>query len=118
MPLMSRKETKIYLLVVGFTTLGALLITLIVMLPGYIRYSRSKIQTGHSVEKQIDMSRFIIPESYRKLRNEDWIPFRSDKEQWTSSDIEPYWQDPKILILEYLEKQNENLINDIFKDIP
>ena len=115
---MSGREIKIYLLVVSIVTLAALLITLIVMLPGYIRYSRSKIQTDLKVEKQIDMSRFIIPESYMKLRDESWIPFRADKERWTSVDSGPYWQDPETLILEYLEKQNENLINDLFKDIP
>ena len=118
MPWISSRELKIYLLVVGVVTLVALFITLVVMLPGYIRYSRSKIETDHIAEKQIDMSRFIIPESYMKLRDENWIPFRPDKDRWTSNDTGPYWQDPEQLILEYLEKQNEKLIDELFKDIP
>lgn len=115
---MSVREIKIYLLVVGSVALAALFITLAVMLPGYIRYNRSKIQSTVTNNKKIDMSRFIIPESYMQLRDSDWIPFRSDKERWNSVDTEPFWEDPEILILEYLEKQNENLINELFKDIP
>lgn len=115
---MSAREIKIYLLVVGGITLVALLITLVVMLPGYIRYTKSKVQSTLTIENKIDMSRFIIPESYMQLRDKSWIPFRPDKERWASADIDPFWQDPEILILEYLEKQNENLINELFKDIP
>ena len=115
---MSSREIKIYLLVVGGITLVALLITLAVMLPGYIRYTRIKAQSALTVENKIDMSQFIIPESYKQLRDSSWIPFRSDKERWTSVDIEPFWQDPETLILEYLEQQNEDLINELFKDIP
>ena len=115
---MSERELKIYLAAVGILTLIALIITLIVLLPGYIRYHRSSIQTNLTIENKIDMSRFIIPESYMQFREDSWLPFRSDKERWTSAEIEPYWQDPKKLILDYLEKQNENLINDLFKDIP
>jgi hypothetical protein len=118
MPWISSRELKIYLLVVGIVTFVALFITIVVMLPGYIRYSRSIKDSGHIVEKQIDKSRFIIPESYMKFRDENWIPFRPDKERWTSIDTGPYWEDPEILILEYLEKQNENLINELFEDIP
>lgn len=114
----SGRELKIYLLVVGIAAFIALFITLIVMLPGYIRYNKSRTQTNLTVENRIDMSRFIIPESYMQFREDSWQPFRPDKERWTSSEIEPYWQDPKTLILEYLEKQNEKLIDDLFKDIP
>ncbi len=115
---LSSRELKIYLLVVGVIALAALLITLVVMLPGYIRYNRRQAEADKIVEKQIDMSRFIIPESYMKFRDANWIPFRPDKDHWVSIDTGPYWQDPEILILEYLEKQNENLINELFKDIP
>lgn len=114
----SNRELKIYLFVVGVVTLAALFITIAVMLPGYIRYRRSKIETEYIADKQVDMSRFVIPESYMKFRDEKWIPFRPDKELWTSIDTGPYWQDPEILILEYLEEQNEKLINELFKDIP
>lgn len=115
---LSSRELKIYLLVVGIIGLAALFITLVVMLPGYIRYNRSQTEADKIVEKQIDMSRFIIPESYMKFRDENWIPFRPDKERWTSIDTGPYWQDPEKLILEYLEIQNEKLIDELFKDIP
>lgn len=115
---MSERELKIYLTAVGILTLIALLITLIVLLPGYIRYHKSSIQTVQTNENKIDMSRFIIPESYMQFREDSWLPFRPDKERWTSAEIEPYWQDPEKLILDYLEKQNEKLINELLKDIP
>lgn len=115
---MSSREIKIYLLVVGGITLVALLITLAVMLPAYIRYNKSKVQSTVTDSKKIDMSRFVIPESYKQLRDSDWIPFRPDKERWASVDIEPFWVDPEILIIEYLEKQNEKLVNELFKDNP
>ena len=115
---MSGREIKIYILVVGSVTLVALSITLAVMLPGYIRYNKNKVQSTLTIQDKIDMSRFIIPESYMKLRDPGWIPFRADKGRWTSADIEPFWQDPEILILEYLEVQNESLINELYEDIP
>ncbi len=115
---MSSRGMKIYLLAVGAVTLLAFFVTLGVMLPGYIKYRKSRVSSTLASTKKIDMSRFFIPESYKHLRDESWQPFRPDKKLWTSDDIKPYWQDPEVLILEYLEKQNENLINDLFKDIP
>ncbi len=114
----SSRELKIYLIVVGVLTLVSLLITLIFLLPGYIRYNRTMVQSDQVMEKTIDISKFMIPDSYTKLYENSWDHFLSDKEKWSWSDIEPYWQDPKELILDYLEEQNEKIINDIFKDIP
>ncbi len=109
---------KIYFLAVGAITLLVFLITIGVMLPGYIKYRKSNVSSTLVSNKKIDMSRFLIPESYKHLRDESWQPFRPDKERWTNDDIRPYWQDPEALILEYLGKQNEKLINDLYKDIP
>ncbi|MCK5674380.1 MAG: hypothetical protein KAH95_13450 [Spirochaetales bacterium] len=115
---LSNKELKIYLLVVGAVTLVALLITLISLLPGYLRYNKSMKQSDNIIVNAIDISKFKIPESYKKLSINGWAHFLPDKEKWTWSDIEPYWQDPEELIINYLEEQNEKLIDDIFKDIP
>ena len=114
----SNRELKIYIIVVGALALLALLITLIFLLPGYIRYNKSMSQSKHVTEKSIDMSRFIIPESYKSLRENTWAHFLPDRDKWTWSDIEPYWQDPEEIVLDYLEKNNEKYINDIFKAIP
>jgi len=115
---LSSRELKIYLLVVGSITVLALLIVLIVLLPGYISYNKSITQSNLIPDNKIDMSKFIIPESYKKLWDNSWAHFWVDKEQWSLSDVEPYWNDPKTIILQYLEEQNEKLVNDIFKDIP
>ena len=115
---LSTREFKIYLIVVGSLTLIALLITLIALLPGYISYNKNMTQKTLLVESSFDMSKFIVPESYKILYENNWAHFLPDKDKWTWSDMEPYWQDPKELILEYLEEQNEIIINDIFKNIP
>jgi len=115
---LSKKELKVYLLVVGGISLAALLITFILLLPGYIRYNKKMVEIKKPVEDAIDISKFMIPPSYKKLRESSWIHFLPDKDKWTWGDIEPYWQDPKEIIIDYLEEQNENLISDIFKNIP
>lgn len=115
---LSKKELKIYFLVVGAITLVALLITLIILIPGYIRYNRSMIEINKPIEETVDISKFMIPVSYKTLRENSWVHFLPDKDKWSWVDIEPYWQDPEEIILKYLEEQNENLISDIFKDIP
>lgn len=114
----SRRELRIYLIVVGSITLVALLITLIFLLPGYISYHRTMTLGDQTEEEAIDMSKFMIPDSYKRLYKNSWDHFLPDKEKWTWSDIDPYWHDPREMILDYLEKQNENIIDDIFKDIP
>lgn len=114
----SKKELKIYLLIVGSVTLVALLITLISLLPGYLRYTKSMKKNDQTIENAIDLSKFMIPESYKKLYENSWAHFLPDKDRWSWSDIEPYWQDPEEIIINYLEEQNETLINEIFKDIP
>ena len=114
----NNRELKIYLLVVGAVALIALLITFIVLLPGYIRYNKSIVQNTQIPENSIDMSKFMIPESYKKIWESSWAYFIEDKDKWSSADIEPYWNDPKELVLKYLEEQNENYIDEIFKDIP
>ena len=57
----SKRELKIYLFIVGALTLVAMLITLISLLPGYIRYNKSIIKNELSLEKTIDISKFQIP---------------------------------------------------------
>ena len=101
----SNKELKIYLIVVGAVTLVALLITLISLLPGYLRYKKSMNLNDVTVEKVIDITKFMIPESYKKLRNNSWDFFLPDKDRWTWSDIEQYWQDPEELILINLDAE-------------
>jgi len=115
---LSAAELKIYLLIVGGITVLALVITFIVFLPGYIRYNNSKLTAEQSVVDSIDMSLFKIPESYKKLREDKFIPFLPDKDHWSKEDVDPYWKDPEQLILEYLDEQNENYINELFKNIP
>ena len=115
---LSANELKIYLLIVGGITVLALAITFIVLLPGYIRYNKSKLIEEQPVIDSIDMSLFKIPESYKQLREDKFVPFLPDKDYWSKEDIDPYWKDPEQLILEYLDKQNENYINELFKNIP
>jgi hypothetical protein len=115
---LSKRELKIYILVVGIITLIALLITLIILLPGYIRYNKIMNQSNTVPEKTIDMSRFIIPESYKHLREKTWAHFIPDRDKWTRLDIEPYWQNPEEIVLDYLEQENRKYIDDIFKVIP
>ena len=114
----SNRELKIYFLVVGAVALAALLITIIVLLPGYIRYNKSIVQNTQMPDKSINMSKFMIPESYKKNWESSWVFFIEDKDKWSSADIEPYWKDPKELVLKYLKEQNEIYIDEIFKDIP
>ncbi|MDA3941665.1 MAG: hypothetical protein PF693_20540 [Spirochaetia bacterium] len=115
---LSSRELKIYLLIVGALSLIALLITLIALLPGYIRYNKSVSDTDLVLDTTIDMSKFIVPDSYKQFHEITWSHLLPDREKWSWEDIEPYWQNPKELILEYLEEQNESVIDDIFKDIP
>ncbi len=115
---LSANELKIYLLVVGGLAVLSLIITGIVLLPGYISYNKVKSIDDQSLIAPIDMSLFEIPESYKHLRENKFVPFLPDKDYWSKEDVAPYWKDPKQLILEYLDKQNENYINEMFKTIP
>jgi hypothetical protein len=114
----SQKELKVYLMFVGIITLLALLIVILIFLPDYIRYYREKTEENEIVREDVDMSRFKIPDSHKTLFETRYIPFVEDKGEWTAEDSKPYWQDTELLILEYLEKENERYINELFKDIP
>ncbi len=115
---LSASELKVYLLIVGVIAVLALAVTVIVFLPGYIRYNNSKLMDEKPVIDSIDMSLFKIPESYKHLREDKFVPFLPDKDRWSKEDIDPYWKNPEQLVLKYLDKQNENYINELFKNIP
>ncbi len=102
----SRKELKIYLVTVATLTLAAL------------RYSKLEKESIEEPERNIDISEFAVPETWKHLVENKWIPYRKDREKWTREEVEKYWQDPKDAILKYLEKENEIVIDELFKDIP
>ncbi len=114
----SRKELKIYLVAVASLTLAALLVTLLVLLPDYLRYSKLEKESIEEPERNMDISEFAVPETWKHLVEDKWIPYRKDREKWTREEVEKYWQDPKDAILNYLEKENEIVIDELFKDIP
>lgn len=108
------KEIKIYSLIVGSITLVAVIITLIILLPGYLRYQTS---TKKTLQKKIDTSKIIselkIPEEYSQLLDQNWIHYYQPDTPWTREDSKPYWVDPKKMALKYLDAKNSKMIKDM-----
>ncbi|MFP4383985.1 MAG: hypothetical protein ACLFST_15255 [Spirochaetia bacterium] len=44
--------------------------------------------------------------------------YRVPKENWSQEDISRFWLDPRIIALEYLEKENRNYLEEMFESIP
>ncbi len=114
MGFITRNEFKIYFLIVGSIALIAVLITLVIFLPGYLRYQTA---TKKTIQKTIDTSQIIselkIPEEYSQLLDQNWIHYYKPGTPWTKKDSKPYWVDPKKMALKYLDAKNSKMIKDM-----
>jgi len=108
------KEFKIYSLIVGSIALIAVIITLVIFLPGYFRYQTA---TKKTLQKKIDTTHLIselkIPKEYSQLLDGNWIHYYQPGAPWTRKDSKPYWVDPKKMALKYLDAKNTKMIKEM-----
>lgn len=99
-------------------TLVAVTITLLVVfLTRPEPVEAAEQQTGISVDRELDITEVVIPDEFRAIWNEKWYPYRPQLAQWSREQVNRYWEDPVDMFLDYMEKENRKLIEDIFADV-
>ncbi len=116
MKLFSQRELKLYLLIVGITTLIAVTIALIVVLVQRQPSGNEQLLSAERMraEGEVDTTEIMIPNNFREIWKEKWYPYRETLESWSWEQVEPYWTPPEELLLEYLEEKNRNAMRKIF----
>ena len=130
MAFLNAKEAKLYGLVVGGVTLLALLGTLVFMLfsrnpepASQPRSSRAASPAGAELLGEVRPSdgvvqKIRVPAEYTQLYREQWYPFREVHSSWNRAQIEKFWQDPRTLVREVLQKQSDREVEEFFEGIP
>jgi hypothetical protein len=66
----------------------------------------------------IDADDLVIENELERGTEIRWIPFRPRREQWTESDGEEHWIDPRQIGIEVLEAQINDTIRLMLEDVP
>jgi hypothetical protein len=99
----------------------AVIITLVVMLPGRIRTREEReeaVRTREMEAMEIDLTELKIPEEYRAILKSQWYPYRPRMEQWTQEMAGQFWVDPKEIGADLLAEENAELMRDLFEEVP
>ncbi len=103
-----------YFIIVGLVAAIAVSITVIIMLPGYLTQKRAdKVSVQKKIKKIDLLSAYKIPEEYSTLIHEQWKHFYVPVKKWKDEDIAKYWIDPNVMALQFLEKKNNTLVENI-----
>ena len=130
MAFLTAKEAKLYGLVVAGVTLLALLGTLVFMLfsrepepdpqprPGQAESPAGAELLGEARPAEGVVQKIQVPAEYTQLYREKWYPFREVHSTWNRAQIEKFWQDPRTLVREVLQKQSDREVEEFFEGIP
>lgn len=130
MAFLSAKEAKLYALIVAGAALLALLGTLVFMLltrnpdpaprpaADSVESSAGTELRGETLSSEAVIQEIRIPDEYKQLHREEWIPFREVHESWSPEQIEQFWKDPSSLVEEVLQAQTDREVEEFFEEIP
>lgn len=116
MRLFSRQEIKIFLVIVLLGSLFAVIITLLVVLVPRMNGEEGAAGSGLPIESEIDITEFIFPEEFRNVWEDRWYPYRPQFKQWSTEQVEFFWVEPEELLLQHLEKINQEKLESIFSN--
>jgi hypothetical protein len=130
MAFLTAKEAKLYGLVVAGVTLLTLIGTLVFLLlsrePEPVsqpRTGRAESSAGAELLGEIRpaaglVQKIRVPAEYTQVYREQWYPFRAVHSSWNQAQIERFWQDPRTLVREVLQKQSDREVEEFFEEIP
>lgn len=130
MAFLTAKEAKIYAIVVAGVTLLALLGTLLFLLlsrdpapaappnSGRAESPAGAELLGEARTAEGIVQKIQVPGEYTQLYREQWYPFREVHSSWNRAQIERFWQDPRRLVQEVLQKQSDREVEEFFEGIP
>jgi len=108
--------------VILLLALVAVIVTLLVFRTGdEERAEREALREPPTAEREsetYDSFSLLIPEDYKGVFQPDWIPFRERHSSWASSQIEPYWIEPRTLVEEELEKSTDESVRAFLEELP
>jgi len=120
--LLSQREIKISVAVILLLALTAVIVTLIVFRrgddEGGTREPARAPQAAERQDEAYDSFRLLIPEDYKGVFRPDWIPYRERHSSWASSQIDPYWIEPRTLVEEELEKSTDESVRAFLEELP
>jgi hypothetical protein len=122
----SRKEIAIALIVTSAAVAAALVITVIVIsstgrsgsASGTTSNAVTEAGSTFSASKKPFLSDFLLYEDELEENFTGVIYSRERLSKWSKEQVEKYWIDPRIIVVDQLELETKKLILDIFADVP
>jgi hypothetical protein len=124
MALLSPREIKLSAAAILLLGLIAILITVIVLSGGgeaereEPRPAERTAPAEGVQDVEYDTFRMLIPEDYKGIFRADWIPYRERHSSWASTQIDPYWIEPRTLVEEELEKETDESVQSFLEELP
>ena len=117
MRLFSEREVKILAIGTAAVTIVAVSIAMIVA-ASRNRSSNAAPVTKHKSGIDLEVTDLAVPEEYREITVSRPYQFRPRLNRWNAEQIEKYWVDPRILQLEELARETDELIRALLKPVP
>ena len=116
MRLYTEREIKLIAFGTAAITLIAVAIAMVVSLSRNNRSSAPEFSPEPEIS--IDVTDLYVPEYLRTVTLSEHYVFRPRLERWTSEQIDRFWIDPRILQLEELRRETDDLIRSYFETVP
>ena len=118
MRLYTRNELKITAIATGAVSLLAVLITILVLLPGRDRLPREQTSGESEAVFLPDISDLAIPDEFTLTGSDTWAYARERPKRWTQEQVDRFWIDPAEISLDILEKETDALVRELMEKIP
>ena len=69
-------------------------------------------------ELEVDVTDLQMPKEFAEIWKTQWYPYRPQMQQWTREQARKFKVDPERIGSTILELRNEELIEDLLRDVP
>lgn len=92
-----------------------LVLVIIAMNPRAESTDTLDVPLGAELHPWATADRLVVPEDFSLLELQ-WVPYRGRRSEWTPEQVAEYWNDPRQIGLEVLERRLEAEIRSLLED--
>ncbi len=82
------------------------------------REAEDRLEKQKRQEMRIDIADLKIPEEYQELLKDSWYPYRPRYERWSEEQASEFWIQPGEVGVKILESRNEEIVEELFENVP
>jgi hypothetical protein len=110
---LAKRELRIVLFIVLPLAAAACVITIIAYRPKAPILETNPPPESFLQNDRLFPSDFIVPDSYNSMASDVPILSRNPHPKWAEEEVMEYWIDPRQIGIEYLERKNDALMEEL-----